>query len=158
MCRKYNDKSVHLWYNYDVMTKTYKQNLNFEQVNESNAVYLMQVARQGIYFEAFLNLVKSIPFSMPEWSRLLHITGRTMQRYKKEMKSFDTVQSEKILQITLLYKKGIDVFGDKSKFDTWLISNNVALGNIKPKDLLDNAFGINILNDELTRIEHGVLA
>jgi len=95
---------------------------------------------------------------MPDWSRFLHITDRTMQRYKKEMKSFDTIQSEKILQITLLYKKGIDVFGDKTKFDTWLISNNIALGNIKPKDLLDNAFGINLLNDELIRIEHGVLA
>jgi putative toxin-antitoxin system antitoxin component (TIGR02293 family) len=138
--------------------KGYKQKLNFEQVNEADSVYLMQVARQGINFETFINLVKSISFSMPDWSRLLHITDRTMQRYKKDMKSFDTIQSEKILQITLLYKKGIDVFGDKTKFDTWLISNNVALGNIKPKDLLDNAFGINFLNDELIRIEHGVLA
>ena len=141
------------------MAKTgYKQNLDYEQVNEADSLYLMQVARQGVNFESFLALIKKISFSMPDWSRFLHITDRTMQRYKKEMKSFDTIQSEKILQITLLYKKGIDVFGDKTKFDTWLISNNIALGNIKPKDLLDNAFGINLLNDELIRIEHGVLA
>lgn len=138
--------------------KGYEQKLSFEKVSEANSIYLMQVARQGINFDAFINLVKSIPFSMPDWSRLLHITNRTMQRYKKEMKSFDTIQSEKILQITLLYKKGIDVFGNKEKFDTWLIANNIALGSVKPKDLLDTAFGINLLNDELIRIEHGVLA
>ena len=138
--------------------KKYIQNLTYEMVNDSDSVYLMNVVRQGVNFEAFLNLVKMIPFSMPDWSRFLHITDRTMQRYRKEMKSFDTIQSEKIIQITLLYKKGADIFGDKEKFDSWLISENLALGSVKPKDLLDNAFGINLLNDELTRIEHGVLA
>ncbi|RLD22711.1 MAG: hypothetical protein DRI54_08235 [Bacteroidetes bacterium] len=138
--------------------KEYIQNLTFEMVNDSDSVYLMNVVRQGVNFEAFLNLVKMIPFSMPDWSRFLHITDRTMQRYRKEMKSFDTIQSEKIIQITLLYKKGTDIFGAKEKFDSWLISDNLALGSVKPKDLLDNAFGINLLNDELTRIEHGVLA
>jgi len=138
--------------------KGYQQKLEFNQVNEANNLYLMQVARQGVNFESFLALINRIPFSMPDWSRFLHLTDRTMQRYKKDMKSFDTIQSEKILQITLLYKKGIDVFGDKTKFDTWLVSKNIALGNINPKELLDNAFGINLLNDELTRIEHGILA
>lgn len=138
--------------------KEYMQNLTYEMVNDSDSVYLMNVVRQGVNFEAFLNLVKMIPFSMPDWSRFLHITDRTMQRYRKEMKSFDTIQSEKIIQIILLYKKGTDIFGDNEKFDSWLISENLALGSVKPKDLLDNAFGINLLNDELTRIEHGVLA
>ncbi|NEN24917.1 DUF2384 domain-containing protein, partial [Cryomorpha ignava] len=40
----------------------------------------------------------------------------------------------------------------------WLDSNIVALGGIKPKTLLDSSFGISILNQELIRIEHGVLA
>ncbi|MCH8317933.1 MAG: DUF2384 domain-containing protein [Bacteroidetes bacterium] len=53
---------------------------------------------------------------------------------------------------------GLDVFVDSQKFNTWLESQNIALGGIKPKDLLDNTFGINMIKDELSRIEHGVLA
>ena len=81
-----------------------------------------------------------------------------MQRYKKERKSFDSNSSEKIIEIALLYKYGIEVFGNKEKFNTWLETKNVALGGIVPKELLDNTFGINLLKDELTRIEYGILA
>ncbi|WP_217452298.1 antitoxin Xre/MbcA/ParS toxin-binding domain-containing protein [Mucilaginibacter humi] len=35
---------------------------------------------------------------------------------------------------------------------------SIPLGNVKPKDLLDTAFGINSIYDELGRIEHGILA
>ena len=88
----------------------------------------------------------------------MHVSERTMQRYQKEKRSFDSLQSEKFLEIVLLYKKGTEVFGTKEKFNSWIETENLALGKIKPKQLLDNTFGINLLKDELTRIEYGVLA
>jgi len=81
-----------------------------------------------------------------------------MQRYKKESGTFGAVSSEKIVEITMLYKYGVSVFGEKQKFDTWLNIKNVALGGIKPKELLDTSFGIGLLKDELSNIEYGVLA
>ena len=95
---------------------------------------------------------------MSEWSSFLHISDRTMQRYTKENRTFDPLQSEKIVEIALLYNKGTEVFGEQGKFDTWLEAGNLALGNIKPKSLLDNSFGIGLLKDELVRIEYGILA
>ncbi len=77
---------------------------------------------------------------------------------KKEGKSFDAGSSGKIIEITLLYNYGMEVFGNKEKFNNWLETKNLALGGVKPKELLDNTFGINLLKDELTRIEYGVLA
>ncbi|MEO9071250.1 MAG: MbcA/ParS/Xre antitoxin family protein [Ginsengibacter sp.] len=56
-----------------------------------------------------------------------------------------------------LYKYGIKVFGNKEKFNLWLETKNQALGSIIPKKLLEKDSGINLLKDELTRIEHGVL-
>ena len=44
------------------------------------------------------------------------------------------------------------------KLNTWLETKNIMLGGVKPKDLLDNTFGISLVKDELTRIEYGVLA
>jgi len=123
-----------------------------------NKTVLMRVIRGGIEFEKFQSMTSLYPFSMVEWSSFLHLSERTLQRYKKEDKNFDALQSEKILQILLLYQRGVEVFGDKENFDVWLSLENIALGNIRPKELLDNAFGISLLEEELTRIEHGILA
>lgn len=48
---------------------------------------------------------------------------------------FGNIHSEKIFQVTLLFKYWVDVFGDKKKFNTWLETDNLALGRIKPKEL-----------------------
>jgi putative toxin-antitoxin system antitoxin component (TIGR02293 family) len=127
-------------------------------VTESDTVYLIDTMRKGIPFNTFNKIAEASPFGLDEWSGFLHLSERTIQRYKKEKKAFDPIHSEKILEITLLFNKGIAVFGEEAKFNTWLNSNNIALGNIKPKELLDSTFGINLLRDELTRIEYGILA
>jgi len=88
----------------------------------------------------------------------LHITERTIQRYKKGHKKFDTLQSERIINITKLHRKGNVVFGLAAHLAVWMNSNIIALGNIKTIELLDNSFGIDLLFDELGRLEHGVLA
>lgn len=95
---------------------------------------------------------------MNEWAGFLHLSERTLQRHKKDKAVFDAASSEKILEILLLYRYGVQVFGESGKFDLWLRTRNLALGGIKPKDLLDNSFGINLLKDELYRIEQGVLS
>lgn len=132
--------------------------LSYSSVDDKSILKLIDMVRQGIKFSNFTELVKSSPFNINEWSDFLHLSERTMQRYKKEKATFGNIHSEKILQITLLFKYGVDVFGDKKKFNTWLETDNLALGRIKPKELLDNSFGIDLIKDELTRIEHGVLA
>ncbi|CAN5892213.1 hypothetical protein BH24BAC1_BH24BAC1_22830 [soil metagenome] len=123
-----------------------------------NILNLIAAVRQGISYSFFSSLVKESPFSLSEWSGFLHLSDRTIQRYKSEKKTFDPVHSEKILEITLLYKRGAVVFGNLDGFAIWLDTKSVALGGIVPKTLLDTSFGIGLLQDELTRIEHGVLA
>ncbi len=132
--------------------------VSYQSLGNKNISSLINTVREGIRFNVFMNLVKKSPFNISEWSSFLHLSERTMQRYKKEDKTFEPIQSEKILEITLLYKKGVEVFGDNERFDSWLNANNIALGNIKPKDLLDNTFGISLLRDEIGRIEYGILA
>lgn len=132
--------------------------VTYQSLGNRSILSLINTVRQGISFSAFMHLVNKSPFNVNEWASFLHLSDRTMQRYKKEEKTFDPIHTEKILEITLLYKKGVEVFGDTERFDAWLNSNNIALGNVKPKDLLDNTFGISFLKDELGRIEYGVLA
>lgn len=130
----------------------------YGSMDDRDIFSLIDIVRQGIQFPAFVSFVNKSPFSLQEWSGFLHVSDRTMQRYKKEKHTFDTPQSEKIVQIALLYRMGIEVFGNKEKFDAWLETENLALGKVKPKQLFDNTFGITLIQDELTRIEYGVLA
>ncbi len=125
---------------------------------EGNNLDLVERVRQGIKYRDFMLIANATQFTLPEWSRFLHLSARTMQRYQKEKKAFPAPQSEKILEIEQLNNKGIEVFKDKDNFNSWLETKNIALGGVKPKELLDTSFGVSMVKDELTRIEYGVLA
>jgi len=132
--------------------------ITYATLDNKNAYSLINAIKEGIRFSFFEKLAKNIPFTLREWASYLHLSERSLQRFKKEKGTFNTVSSEKIIEITMLNKYGIEVFDDQDKFNVWLLTKNVALGGIKPKDLLDSSFGIQLLKDELTRIEYGILA
>jgi putative toxin-antitoxin system antitoxin component (TIGR02293 family) len=130
----------------------------YGSIDDINTLSLIKMVRNGIGFSTFDKFANRSPFSLSEWSDYLHLSERTMQRYRAEKKTFDPLQSEKIVEIALFYNKGIEVFGSADKLNTWLETENLVLGKTKPKMLLDNSFGINMLRDELTAIEYGILA
>ncbi|NVO19895.1 MAG: DUF2384 domain-containing protein [Bacteroidetes bacterium] len=130
----------------------------YKSIDDGRVISLIEMIRNGIKFPSFHLFAVKTPFSMSEWSSFLHISDRTMQRYTKEKRTFDPLQSEKIVEIALFYNKGTEVFGSPEKFNSWLETDNLSLGKTKPKYFLDNSFGIGLLKDELTRIEYGVLA
>ncbi|MCX6226352.1 MAG: MbcA/ParS/Xre antitoxin family protein [Bacteroidia bacterium] len=132
--------------------------ITYESVDEKDVLYLIRAVRTGIGYPRFAALAKAFPFSINDWSGFLHLSERTIQRYQKEVKAFDPVSSERIIEITLLYKHAVEVFGSKKKLDVWLDIQNVALGGAKPKELLDSTFGLQLIRNELVRIEHGVLS
>lgn len=132
--------------------------LNYGAVDDRDIFLLIKKSREGMKFSTFQKVSKFIPLKPGEWSKVLHLSERTLQRYKKDKLSFAPLYSEKIIEIQLLFNKGIDVFGNGNKFYKWLNSKNIALGGILPISLLDNTFGILMIKDEITRIEHGILA
>jgi len=126
--------------------------------NESGPMPLIYYTRQGINFDSFVQLAGMSPFNIQDWSKFLHLSERTMQRYKKEKKRFGPIYAEKIIEITILQKYGAAVFGNDENYAQWMDINNIALDGSKPKDLLDSTFGIKLIKQELGRIEHGILA
>lgn len=130
----------------------------YSSLDDGNVFMLINAIKRGIQYSFFERLATSIPFTLREWASFLHLSERSLNRYKKEKLAFSNTASEKILEITMLNKYGIEVFGSQERLNSWFNSKNVALGGIKPKTLLDSSFGIQMLKDELTRIEHGILA
>ena len=130
----------------------------YNSLDDGNVFMLINAIKRGINYSFFEQLSKNIPFTLREWSSYLHLSERSLNRYKKDRGNFSATASEKILEITMLNKYGIEVFDNQEKFNTWLNTKNIALGGIKPKYLLDSSFGIQIIKDELTRIAYGVLS
>ncbi|WP_204743289.1 type II RES/Xre toxin-antitoxin system antitoxin [Pseudocnuella soli] len=135
-----------------------EQLFSYQSVDDKNVLAIIDAVRTGISFSAFEKLVKDAPFSLSEWANYLQLSERTIQRAQKERKAFQPIQSERIVELAMLYQYGVEVFGDKENFNTWLNSRSVALGGSTPKALLDTKFGVGMVKDELGRIEHGILA
>lgn len=133
-------------------------NMSYDTTDDRGTLSLIRIAREGISYDVFSGFVDKTPFAFAEWASFLHLSERTLQRYKKESQTFDTPQSEKIIEIALLYNKGTGVFGTPDKFNNWLKTTSLALGSIAPISLMDSSFGLLLLKDELERIEHGILA
>jgi len=118
----------------------------------------IEYVEDGLAYSKFDEFAKESPFTQSDWADFLQLSTRTFQRYKKEKRSFEPIYSERILQIMLLYFKGLEVFSNNKNLYIWLNTNSIALGGKKPINLLSSTFGINLLRDELIRIEHGVLS
>ncbi len=130
----------------------------YKGANDKNVLHIIEMVRAGVGYDDFSQIAGDTAFSMADWANYLQLSERTLQRNQKEKKLFQPVQSEKIIELSMLYQYGVEVFGDKGNFDTWLHSQSIALGGRVPKDLLDTKFGVGLIRDELGRIEHGVLA
>jgi putative toxin-antitoxin system antitoxin component (TIGR02293 family) len=138
----------------DVMVKPKK----YKFIEDEDELGLANRVKEGVTFYQFTKLSDYIQLRFQDWADYLHLSERTLQRYKKENKTFDPIHGEKIIIIELLYKKGINVFGLEENFYAWMDTKSIALGNVKPKEMLDTSFGITMVFDEIGRIEHGVFA
>jgi putative toxin-antitoxin system antitoxin component (TIGR02293 family) len=133
-----------------------QEELFFSSLSNKTGYDKISAVREGIPYYAFERYAVSSPLSLSDWSEFLEISERSLQRYKKDNKTFDRMRSERIMEIAMVLKKGEEVFGDKEKFTIWMNSNIIALGGIKPRELLESSYGIKLLDAELTRIDYGM--
>ncbi len=126
--------------------------------DESQRYDMIAMVREGISYADFLSFFHNEPFTDQEWAEYLGISVRTLDRYRTGQKSFPAKQSERILEIKRLLNFGESVFEDRDNFMDWMTMRNIPMGGIVPKDVLDTSMGISMVQDQLGRIEHGILA
>ena len=122
-----------------------------------NRTDLIELGNAGLTKNALLHLAEFLGLSLSQMSSLLPVTERTIQRYSRN-RQFSQAVSEHILQIAECAAMGMEVFEDREKFLAWLNLPNKALGRKIPLSLLRSRFGIDMVRDELGRIEYGVFS
>jgi putative toxin-antitoxin system antitoxin component (TIGR02293 family) len=121
-------------------------------------ILMIAAIRVGIPFSLFKLIQDYAPFSENDWANFLDISTKSLQRYRISSEHrFKPIHSEKIIEMAEVTKVGLDVFGHMEKLRLWLITPNYALGNFKPIDLLKDSYGKELVINELTRINHGIL-
>ncbi len=125
------------------------------QANNNQA--FLGIIRGGLPRHSLDSLMEKTEMSIYEMADILNTTDRTLRRYDADVK-LNREQSERLIELAQLYTQGEQVFGSAASFKQWMNSEVPALGNKKPKSYLDTSLGINMLLDELTRIEYGVFA
>lgn len=116
-----------------------------------------RMLKEGMGSEAITHFIEHSTLSQKELSRLLNVSERTIQRLVPEQ-TISFTSSEKLIELARLFHKGIEVFGEKSKFLNWLHRENLAFNSEKPIDLMVASLGIDMVYDELERIEQGVFS
>ncbi|MDX1641520.1 MAG: antitoxin Xre/MbcA/ParS toxin-binding domain-containing protein [Balneolaceae bacterium] len=127
------------------------------QVNSENKYSLINRAQNGLPAAAFFDLVKITGFSNQELAGLLNLSFKTIQRYQKEGKKLSALNSEQLLKIIALYQKAEEVFGSLSSFNQWLRKPAPGLGGKEPFSFMQTSGGIDLIREELIRIEFGTL-
>lgn len=122
--------------------------------NESDFIYCI---REGVPKKALDNLIHVTGISNTDMSQIIGTSDRTLRRYTSKQK-LNPGQSERVIELAKVYSRGEEVFGSMESFKEWMNSTVLALGNKKPKEFLDTSLGIDMLMDELGRIEHGIFA
>lgn len=124
----------------------------------SNRMLIVHSIRKGIPYRLFRLIQEKTPFTEEEWADVLGISLKTLQRYKSSKNHiFKPAHSEKILEIAEVTSLGNSVFGAE-KFHLWLQTKNFALGNLKPKELLKDSYGKELVVEELQHIDQGIFA
>ena len=134
------------------------------KVSEAVAVYgstpLKRVhrARHGVTSHFVTDLLAKFMFSKQELALLIAISPKTLDRHLQGQKAFSGLQAERLLRLGDLYMEGIGIFGNQSRFLKWLNSEVIALDATTPRSWLDTQQGIDLISDEMVRIQHGVFA
>jgi putative toxin-antitoxin system antitoxin component (TIGR02293 family) len=116
---------------------------------------MVDLIEQGLTKESAIHLAKALSITNKRLAELLPISKRTLERYHVK-KHLDKATSQQLISLARLTARGFEVFGDQGKFVEWMNVPCTALGEKIPISLITTQIGIDIVLEELGRIEHGV--
>ena len=119
---------------------------------------IVLAAREGVSAKAFFELVEWSHLRKEQMAELLSTSLKTLDRYRQQGKNLNPVNGEQVLKLMVLFKKGQEVFGDVAAFGRWLEKPAFGLGGQVPFQLMYTSGGIDLVTEELVRIEYGDLA
>lgn len=124
----------------------------------SNPVAMVMKAAEGLAVSVFDEIMRVSALNKSQLAAFLDATPKTIDNYRLRRHKLGRIESEQLLQLMALYKKGQEIFGNSEAFNQWMKQPAIGMGGIIPFTLLYTQGGINLVMEELIRIEYGALA
>ncbi len=115
-------------------------------------------ARKGLNASVLYDIILLTGFKKEQIATLFNTSAKTITRYTQEGKNLDVVNSEHALKLIALFKKGNEIFGELDAFRKWIMKPAYGLGWEIPAELMETSGGIELIMEELYRIEFGATA
>ncbi len=119
---------------------------------------VLRLLKNNSITSAYFDLLKSLTnFTDEVLSGWLNVNIKTFRSYKSAAYKAEVKADlqEHVVMLLALMKHGIEVFGDRERFMTWLETENFQLGKMKPSDYLNTISGIRFIDSRLTGMEYG---
>ncbi|NND09319.1 MAG: DUF2384 domain-containing protein [Saprospiraceae bacterium] len=126
-------------------------------IHDPSAVYegdIISSIRKGITRRQFMAFVKEVKQSVSALAEVIPASYSSLTKKDR----YDKATSERMVELAEVFAQGSEVFGDVTKFNSWLESTSQPLGGVTPFSLLDTSIGISLVKDELGNIDHGIIA
>jgi len=107
-------------------------------------------------YKRFKSLAAKIPFTLREWAAIIDLSDRTLQRYANENKPFEGIHADRLLQIEKVINEASRIFTSPVHFYTWLKEEHTVFNHILSPASLQTQDGIQMVLDELGRMQQGV--
>jgi len=121
-------------------------------------ISLLNSSKKGLNAGAAIDFLSLSGFSQNEFQETFKTTVKTIQNHVTRELSLDAALSEKLLKSFALFDKGVEVFGSAKAFRQWIKTPAHGLGGLIPFDLMDTITGIQLIEEQLVRIEFGAFA
>ena len=140
---------------------SYSTDADLSKKNDAAPAYTKvekNISLKEFTYEDFKKVAEKIPFTQSEWSEILHISERTLQRYAKDNHLFAPINAERILLINKVLAEAKITFGKTEKFYEWIKRNPYMMeGNLSVQSL-STYEGIQNVLTQLGRIQQGIFA
>ena len=118
---------------------------------------LVDSIRQGFSFELVEALAELVGIELNELVEFGVIPRRTLS-HSKQNQQFSSAQSDRAVRFFRILQRAKETFGSKDQALLWLKRPTRPLNANAPLDLLDTEAGARMVEDLLTRIDHGIAA
>jgi len=128
------------------------------KLTSQDSFALVMTARKGIPAATAFEVAEAYHWPASQLEAVYDLSTKTLRSYSQENKPLSATASEKTLKIIALYQLGVEVFGEAAAFLRWLDKPAHGLDQEVPLRLLETSGGIDLVEEELTRIAYGDLS
>jgi len=130
--------------------------LGFGRRKKLSSPDLISVIRNGLPARSAKTVSEALHVPIRELSAYLHVSSKTLERRLKDDRALDQDASDRLVELAKVFARTVEVMEDLDRARKWLFEPSLVLGNVSPVSLLDTSTGVEMVMDELGRIEHGI--